>query len=55
MTLTLLSVAKQESSVRTLKIGLQTMAEHDKVFDETTSRNTSIEIPPAEKLRKERI
>lgn len=31
------------------------MAEHDKVFDETALRNTYIEIPPAEKLRKERL
>lgn len=31
------------------------MAEHDKVFDATALRNAYIEIPPAEKPRKERI
>lgn len=31
------------------------MAGQDKVFDETVSRNTHIEIPPAEKLREEKI
>lgn len=55
MILKLLSVSKQESSMRILKIGLESLAKHDEMFKEKAWRNTYIEIPSAEELRKERL
>lgn len=55
MTLKLLSLANQVSSMRILEIGLKVVAEYAKRLNETASRNTYIEITPEEDLIKERL
>lgn len=48
-------MAKQESSMRILKIILEAVAEHDNMLNETALSKTHFESRPAEELRKERL